>query len=184
MNRDSEDRVIEAFRNGDMEVDALGRVWRIRRRGWNRREGRAGSWPCPKRRAEHSPGNGYLQLRAMIDGKRTVACAHRVVYRLLKGDIPPGLTINHKDGCKSNNHPDNLELATYSEQIHHAREVIGKMSQSGEKNNNSKLSEDAVREIRRRRRAGEKMKMIAEDFNISDRTVSKIVRMDRWGFVC
>lgn len=46
--------------------------------------------------------------------------AHRVVWEAVHGPIPNGLTVNHKDGRKTNNRPDNLELATQSEQNRHA----------------------------------------------------------------
>lgn len=60
--------------------------------------------------------NGYE--RVTVDG-RSVA-AHRVVYEAVHGPIPPGLSINHLDGVKLNNRPDNLEAATQSRQMAHA----------------------------------------------------------------
>ena len=66
----------------------------------------------------------YLQVRTMIDGKRIHALAHRLVWFHFNGPIPPGLTINHKKGNKKDNRPEMLELATYAEQVRHAREVL------------------------------------------------------------
>jgi len=103
------------------------------------------------------------------------------------GPIPPGLTVNHKSssGDRADNRPDNLELATYAEQVRHAKEVLGRKpkDQAGEKNDMAKLNEKAVREIRRRREAGESLKSIAVDFVISDRAVSKICLGKRWAHV-
>lgn len=45
---------------------------------------------------------------------------HRLVYRYFKGEIPKKMVINHLDGNKKNNHIDNLELTTQSENIKHA----------------------------------------------------------------
>jgi hypothetical protein len=47
------------------------------------------------------------------------------VWQIAKGDIPPKITINHKDGDPSNNQLDNLELATHSENQKHRYEVLG-----------------------------------------------------------
>jgi hypothetical protein len=79
--------------------------------------------------------------------------------------------------------PDNLELATYSEQAIHAREVLGKCGQKGEKNNNAKLSDANAELIRIRRENGEDLKSIARDFMISDKTVSKIALRQRWACI-
>lgn len=46
------------------------------------------------------------------------------VWQVHKGDIPPGLTVNHKDGDPTNNRIDNLELATQSEQQLHRFRVL------------------------------------------------------------
>jgi len=116
----------------------------------------------------------------MIDKKRANALAHRLVWRVVHGRIPSGLTINHKDGNPLNNHPDNLELATPSEQAIHARKVLGKCRQDKEWNNNAKLTVRTVAAIRTRRAAGESLKSIAMDFQVSDRTVSKIALGQRW----
>ncbi len=90
------------------------------------------------------------------------------------------MTINHKNGHKSDNRPANLELATYSEQAIHARQVLGKCKQDGERNNNSKLTEADVELIRIRRDNGESLRSIAKDFRVSDQTISKIARGERW----
>ena len=108
--------------------------------------------------------------------------AHRLVWRHFNGPIPEGLTINHKDGRKQNNRPVNLELATPSEQQIHALRVlkVGRVDQRGERNAMAKLTASQASEIRSRRAAGERLKSIAADFRISDRTVSKIARGSRW----
>lgn len=167
---------------GELEIDEEGQVWRVAARRWSRWTGTTRSIPCKRRRAE-KPSGDYLQVRVMIDLKRANALAHRLVWRHFNGPIPDGLTINHKDGHKVNNRPDNLELATYSEQAIHAREVLGKCGQKGEKNNNAKLSDANAELIRIRRENGEDLKSIARDFMISDKTVSKIALRQRWACI-
>lgn len=120
----AEELAYRAVRMGELEIDDQGMIWRVSARRWNRWEKMTVAIPCRPRRAEHDAG-AYLQVRVMIDLKRVSACAHRLVWRHFRGPIPDGLTINHKDGHKKRNHPDNLELATISQQALHAIRYLG-----------------------------------------------------------
>ena len=60
--------------------------------------------------------NGYLEVNIADKSKY----AHRLVAETWIGKIPPKMTVNHKDGNKNNNHVDNLEIVTYSENSKHA----------------------------------------------------------------
>lgn len=159
-----EDEVYRAVETGLLKIDSEGRIWRM--------------WPT-RRRAEKSSGD-YLQVRVMTNGIRHHALAHRLVWRHFMGPIPAGLTINHENGKKQENAPSNLTLATYSEQAIHSRRVLGQHRQDGALNNQAKLTPAFVAEIRQRRAAGEPLKSIALSFNVSDRTISKIARGQRW----
>jgi hypothetical protein len=165
--------VYEAVESGLLEILPDGTIWRVNRRGKSQIA------------AKLPPGTKYLSVKVMRDGHQVTTTVQRLVYHHFKGPIPPGLTVNHIDGKTTNNHPDNLELATCKEQVRHAIEVLGRLpkDQDGTKNDMAKLTENAVREIRRRRSAGEKLKLIAVDFGISDRTVSKIALGQRWAFL-
>jgi len=122
--KNAEEFVYQAVLMGELEIDSQGRIWRIAARGGNRWKGGTTTYHCEKRRAENDAGQ-YLQVRVMIEGKRVYACAHRLVWRHFNGPIPKGMTINHKNGKKKENHPNNLELATYSGQAKHRHEVLG-----------------------------------------------------------
>ena len=178
----SEETVYLAIRRGELEIDAQGRVWRILLRHGTRWGAGAQTLPCKRRRAENRTGRVYLQVRVMVDWKRTHCMAHRLVWRHLHGPIPPGLTINHKNGKKDDNRPENLELATYADQQRHALHVlkVGRTDQTGSRNAMAVLTEAKVREIRRRRATGERLRSIAADFHVTMQTVSRIARGDRW----
>jgi hypothetical protein len=60
--------------------------------------------------------DGYL--RTKLESKSYLI--HYLVCRSVYGERPAGLVINHKDGNKLNNHPDNLEYCTVAENIAHA----------------------------------------------------------------
>ena len=49
------------------------------------------------------------------NGKRHSILLHRVVYKAFFGEIPENMVINHKDENKHNNHIENLEILTRSE---------------------------------------------------------------------
>jgi len=178
----NEDIVYTAVINGDLQIDQKGRIWRIRIRQGDRWTRKVRKINCCRRRAEHRTPIGYLQIRMMTDGVRVHASAHRVVWRHLRGPIPNGLTINHKNGRKDDNRPENLELATQSEQAIHAVHVlkVGRtVNQKGEQNHACKLTDVQVVEIRKRRLLGEKLSSIAADFDVTFQTISRIARRTR-----
>lgn len=70
--------------------------------------------------------SGYVRVK--IDGK--LYLAHRVIYKMVTGEDPCEHEIDHIDGDKRNNRPENLRLATR----HQNRQNVGTY-----KNNKSKL---------------------------------------------
>ena len=98
---------------GVLSVDDRGRVWR-RRRILASGEVR----PIHRRRAENAGGGGYLRI-TWRDGSRIIqVMAHRLVFALASGAIPPDcLQVDLRDMNRRNNSPANLELVTQSENI-------------------------------------------------------------------
>lgn len=177
-----ENLVYQAVLDGELEIDELGQIWRVKRRRWNRWTKTVETLPCERKRAENATGGDYLQIRAMFDSQRIYALAHRLVYRHFFGPIPEGKAINHKNGSKADNRPSNLEPSTYSENTIHSMQVLkhGRLSQKGSANVMAKLTPEKAATIRSRRAAGESLKAIAADFGVSDKTVSKIALGQRW----
>ena len=105
-----------------------------------------------------------------------------MIYYHFKGEIPNGMTVNHENGNKKDNHPNNLGLMTDKEQMLHARTVlkVGIRQQDGEKNSMSKLTEAQVLEIILRREKGETLKKIAQDYGIAFQHVSRLAKGQRW----
>ena len=56
-------------------------------------------------------------------GKRTTHTVHSLVAEAFIGSRPANHEINHKDGCKTNNHVSNLEYVIPSDNIRHAFET-------------------------------------------------------------
>jgi len=188
----NEEFVYEAVKSGELDIDSEGRIWRIGARRGNRWTGETHVIPCERRRAEHDTGS-YLQVRVMRDKVRVYCMAHRLVWRHLRGRIPEGLTINHKNGQKKDNRPENLETATYSEQMVHAIDSLGQhrwmRDQEGKRNRQTKLTTEQVVTILMLReqilaemetRHGKMISMLADKYGVSYQTVWDIVRGRRW----
>jgi hypothetical protein len=151
--------VVRAVRSGEIEIDADGRIWRTAIRqglGHNARLGKSGVRlaAVTRRRAEHWLPVGYGIVRLMVDGDRHTALAHRLVWQWFLGDIPGDKQINHINGDKSDNRPQNLELATASENMRHAYRTGLKRGVRGQRSNLAKLPDATVVAIRETYAAG------------------------------
>lgn len=109
---------LELVRAGVIAVRDDGTVWKLSNLNAMKIAG--------PRRLETRTKNGYLAVRVNLSGKAFMLSAHRLVWTVLRGPIPPGLEINHRDGCPTNNHPTNLELATGSENLTHSYRMLGR----------------------------------------------------------
>ena len=71
---------------------------------------------------ELKPGkdrNGYLRFYCYQNGKAKYIPVHRAVYEAFHGPVPQGLEINHKNCVRDDNHLENLELVSHSENQNH-----------------------------------------------------------------
>jgi hypothetical protein len=182
----AEEFVYRAVEEGLFEIDSEGRIWRVARHQVNRWDGAVSILPCKRRRAEGNKKGRYLQVRVTYGGVLGIVSAHRLIWYHLHGRVPDELTINHKDGKKHNNHPDNLELATRVEQMQHAMRVLGHKpfakgrytgGTPGEKSGLAKLTNKAVRYIRRSRKSGVEL---VRQFSVSPATISRVRNNVLW----
>jgi len=110
---------------------------------------------------------------------------HRAValaYIPNPSDLPH---INHKDGNPTNNSVENLEWCDAADNTRHAvANGLTKMpKQAGAENSQSKLTEDAVREIRATHSSGQSCAAIARRFSLNPKTVWDIVHRKRWAHI-
>lgn len=161
----NEETLYELVKLGQWRIDSLGRVWKKRNGQWIR--------------AEHRMPQGYLQVRKMVKGLRIHTGAHRLVYHHFQGPIPEGLVINHLNGKKDDNRPENLEIVTYSQNQHHAF-VTGLANQDGERNPACKLTDQQVVDIRTQYAQGKVTQQELGDlYGVAFQTISDIVRGKR-----
>lgn len=107
--------------------------------------------------------NGYLTIAAKVGDERKKALVHRLVAHAFVEGYEDNLTVNHIDGNKTNNFYLNLEWVTLSDNSVKEWET-GLIDIRGEKHPSFKISDDEVRDIKRRLRNGEKVKSIHADY--------------------
>jgi hypothetical protein len=127
---------------------------------------------------------GYRMATLQSDGRRAREYVHRLV---LKAFGPPQPSekheVNHIDGDKTNNHIDNLEWVTRSENELHAFRIGLKSPTKGMAIGTSKLTRAAVIDARRRRENGETYTSIADDYGVHSTQILRVVSGERWSHV-
>lgn len=131
---------------------------------------------CRTRKTVH----GYLEVHVRGIGKIPV---HRVIAIARLGLPLIYMQVNHINGIKDDNRPENLEWATAKENINHAITTGLKPVTTGEHRRLAKLTREQVLEIKERLRSGESHCSIAGNYNIGRQAVSKIANGSRWGWV-
>lgn len=130
----------------------------------------------------HDNSNGYRFVNLVSNGKRQFFLVHRLVAAAFVHRIDGNEYVNHKNGNKHDNSADNLEWVTRKQNINHAFQ-LGILSHSGEKNSQSKLTEESIAIIRQLRKKGERAVEIANKFGISRRRIYDIVNLKGWKHV-
>ncbi len=64
--------------------------------------------------------DGYHRIGLFCGGVQKFFYVHRLVMAAFVGPCPNGLQVNHKNGIKTKNCPENLEYVTVSENVLHA----------------------------------------------------------------
>ena len=159
--------------NGLFEIDDLGNVWRIAK------PTTSGIIPVERHRAEQI-SKGYYFVAVRQGTARYNKQAHRLVWYHFFGEIPDGLTVNHKDGHKTNNHPSNLELATPQEQVIHTFQVLGRVPMQGQNHPGAKITDADIAQILSMVAGGETQRKVAKHFSLSEAEVSRIVNKKAW----
>lgn len=176
MKRFNHERLVpELIKFGKLSVNKNGQIFihkiKIARWGWNK----------IKKRIFDRQGDEYRVMGIKTPyGWRNVY-SHRVIWQVFNGDIQAGMQVNHKNGIKTDNRLENLELVTASENQKHAYRVLGRKNNNiGEANNLSKLKEYQVMEIFNRVKSGEKQGLIAKDFNVTRALICQIGKKKIW----
>lgn len=96
----------------------------------------------------HINKKGYLRVNLTKNGKQRLHLIASIVASAFIGKKPHGLTINHKDLNKINNHPSNLEYISNLENMRHAWNNGLHNMKKGSTNHTAKLTNSDVIFIR------------------------------------
>ena len=115
-------------------------------------------------------GKGYLAVGLSNGNGSKRKYVHRLVAEAFISNSENKPNVNHIDGNKKNNTSDNLEWVTQQENINHSINILGN-TQIGSLNNNSKLSEIDVINIKNDNRTH---KIIADEYGVARTTITMI----------
>lgn len=166
--------VIPGYGLNNYEVHPDGRVVKRGRIG-------ARGYIVPDKELKHSPnGTGYSRVSMNLEGKNKMYFVHRLVARCFVPNPDNLQVVNHKDGNKLNNRAENLEWVTSSENNRHAiRTGLKKpLVMYGEKNTNSRFTDEEVAWIRENYVYGSKTHgqcALAKRFGVTQSSIWSIV---------
>ena len=127
-------------------------------------------------RAINKSNGGYGAFRVGGGSRK----ANRVAWELARGPIPSGLLVLHRCDVRACVNPEHLFLGTNAD---NTRDMISKgrkRDTRGEERHNAVLDDEKVREIRRRRAAGESFVALAKEFGVTAVTIGSIARGESW----
>lgn len=122
---------------------------------------------------------GYPLTNFYVEGKSWTRTLHRIVAELWYGPCPVGYEVDHIDDDRTNFRPDNLRYVTKSENNQKSYDS-GNRVVSGERNANARLTEEKVREIRRKHAEGVQRKFLAQEYGVEPATINNIVSRRLW----
>jgi len=126
---------------------------------------------------------GYLFVNLYKNGVHK-HYLHRLVALAFIENPENKRTVNHIDGCKTNNHISNLEWNTYSENVQHSFDNGLQKPVKGSKNGQAKLSENQVLEIRRLHEIGEyTQRALGKIFGVHRTLISFIINRKSWNHI-
>lgn len=163
------------------EVSSLGRVRSLTRRTTDRigrpfvRYGKVLSL--------NTEAKGYKSIRLCVETHHQVFKVHRLVALAFLPAVEAGLQVNHINGQKDDNRPENLEWVTAMENVHHAfANGLGR-SNVGSLNNRARLNASDVVAIRSMSKDGMTCAAISRHYQVSESTIRQILKGRNWASV-
>jgi hypothetical protein len=148
-------------------------------RSWYRRGGRGRRETSPTILTPKPMFNGYPHVAIRVGDRQIPYPFHKLILETFVGRCPPGMECRHfPDPSKLNNRLDNISWGTRLAN-NHDMDVHGTRA-LGEKAPWSKLTEDNVRAIRKRKVAGESATSLAIEFNVHVQAIWAIHYRRNW----
>lgn len=122
---------------------------------------------------------GYKLVSVSINNKRVKFFVHRLVAMAFVDGYSPELSVNHINGDKLDNRPENLEWITLAENTKHQWKT-GLVDLRGENSPTHKLSQNQVIHIRKALRAGVSANSLSIIAGVDPSTIYLIEKGKRW----
>lgn len=123
--------------------------------------------------------NGYYKIILWKNKKLKTHYLHKVVILAFLENTKNLPIVNHKNGIKTDNNINNLEWATYSDNINHA--YANKLNPAmGETHYLTKLTNEIVNSIRIDYAKGKPRKVLEIEFSLKKRTLADIINNVTW----
>jgi hypothetical protein len=121
--------------------------------------------------------DGYLRVTLSREGKYRKFLVHRIVASAW---LPPAPSeaheINHIDSVKSNNHRNNLEWSTRSENMQHAKRLGLRPLQVGDKGSYTRIMSTQIRDLVAMLKTGCGTAKAAEAFGVHRDTITNTLK--------
>lgn len=122
---------------------------------------------------------GYHLYTLTSNKKPYYRYSHRLVVQYFISDIPSTMEVNHKDGIKSNNSVENLEICTSAENNKHAG--LLNLKPIGTNHTNSRFTHEDLKQIRSILSKNKYThRSIARMFKVHRSTISRIARNETY----
>lgn len=119
----------------------------------------------------NSTAHGYSSFKASMGAVKKRMTVHRAVALAFIPNPNNKPQVNHKDGKRTNNHVENLEWVTPSENAIHAIRVLGKVSSFTHRAGRARKITKEDRESIRLNIYGLSMKELADKYSVSQSTI-------------
>lgn len=128
-------------------------------------------------------GYGRMIVGSRSDGTRKSASAHRVSYELEYGEIPDGLEVCHKCDNPCCINPAHLFLGTRQDNIDDRERKHRNNPPKGAANAKTKLTEEKVMQIRKKRLHGVSFGKLAKEYGVCKKTIQDAVIGKNWAYL-
>lgn len=138
-------------------------------------------------RPKFCAANGYWMISLSKGGKIYYNTLHKVVALTFLIKPEGKYEINHKDGVKINNHIENLEWVTSSENRKHAfkmglqdKTIAAAKARCGMKASNVRFNNSQIKKIREENKNGLSLRKLAIKYKCGKSTIFGIVKRQTW----